>query len=303
MQKGEAIEHRWVSRSIEGAQRKVEARNFDIRKNLLKYDDVANEQRRAIYGQRDDVLASESLAESFEAMYEDVVSTVMSEFIPPQSIDEQWDVEGFEKALKTDFDIEIPVKQWLDEDDRLEEVALRAKVANAAREAYKAHRANIGDEMTNMIEKQIMLQVLDRHWKEHLAAMDYLRQGIHLRGYAQKNPEQEYKRESFQLFQQLLGAVKLEVVQSIARIHVPSAAEIEAMEAQQAADAAAMKLHFEHEQLTGLPEDAHVPMESDEQQPAAKASANPYANQYVGRNDPCPCGSGKKYKQCHGQLA
>jgi preprotein translocase subunit SecA len=303
MQKGEAIEHRWVSRSIEGAQRKVEARNFDIRKNLLKYDDVANEQRRAIYGQRDDVLASESLAESFEAMYEDVVSTVMSEFIPPQSIDDQWDVEGFEKALKADFEIEIPVKQWLDEDDRLEETGLRAKVAAAAREAYKAHRANIGDEMTNMIEKQIMLQVLDRHWKEHLAAMDYLRQGIHLRGYAQKNPEQEYKRESFQLFQQLLGAVKLEVVQSIARIHVPSAAEIEAMEAQQAADAAAMKLHFEHEQLTGLPEDAHVPMESDEQQPAAKASANPYANQYVGRNDPCPCGSGKKYKQCHGQLA
>ncbi|MDO8415741.1 MAG: preprotein translocase subunit SecA [Agitococcus sp.] len=303
MQKGEAIEHRWVSRSIEGAQRKVEARNFDIRKNLLKYDDVANEQRRAIYGQRDDVLASESLAESFEAMYEDVVSTVMSEFIPPQSIDDQWDVEGFEKALKADFEIEIPVKQWLDEDDRLEETGLRAKVAAAAREAYKAHRANIGDEMTNMIEKQIMLQVLDRHWKEHLAAMDYLRQGIHLRGYAQKNPEQEYKRESFQLFQQLLGAVKLEVVQSIARIHVPSAAEIEAMEAQQAADAAAMNLHFEHEQLTGLPEDAHVPMESDEQQPAAKASTNPYANQYVGRNDPCPCGSGKKYKQCHGQLA
>ena len=302
MQKGEAIEHRWVSRSIEGAQRKVEARNFDIRKNLLKYDDVANEQRRAIYGQRDDVLASESLAESFEAMYEDVVSTVMSEFIPPQSIDDQWDVEGFEKALKADFEIEIPVKQWLDEDDRLEETGLRAKVAAAAREAYKAHRANIGDEMTNMIEKQIMLQVLDRHWKEHLAAMDYLRQGIHLRGYAQKNPEQEYKRESFQLFQQLLGAVKLEVVQSIARIHVPSAAEIEAMEAQQAADAAAMKLHFEHEQLTGLPEDAHVPMESDEQQPAAKPP-NPYANQYVGRNDPCPCGSGKKYKQCHGQLA
>jgi preprotein translocase subunit SecA len=303
MQKGEAIEHRWVSRSIEGAQRKVEARNFDIRKNLLKYDDVANEQRRAIYGQRDDVLAAESLAESFEAMYEDVVSTVMTEFIPPQSIEDQWDVEGFEKALKADFDIEIPVKQWLDEDDRLEEVALRAKVANAAREAYKAHRANIGDEMTNMIEKQIMLQVLDRHWKEHLAAMDYLRQGIHLRGYAQKNPEQEYKRESFQLFQQLLGAVKLEVVQSLARIHVPSAAEIEAMEAQQATDAAAMNLHFEHAQATGLTDDAHAPMESDDEQPVAKASANPYANQYVGRNDPCPCQSGKKYKQCHGQLA
>jgi preprotein translocase subunit SecA len=301
MQKGEAIEHRWVSRSIEGAQRKVEARNFDIRKNLLKYDDVANEQRRAIYGQRDDVLAAESLADSFEAMYDDVVSTVMTEFIPPQSIEDQWDVTGFEKALKTDFDIEMPVQQWLDEDNRLEEVGLRAKVAKAARSAYKEHRAKMGDEIANMIEKQIMLQVLDRHWKEHLAAMDYLRQGIHLRGYAQKNPEQEYKRESFQLFQQLLGAVKLEVVQSVARIHVPSEAEIAAMEAQQAAEAAAMNLHFEHEQLTGLPEEAHVPTEADDS--VVKAPANPYANQYVGRNDPCPCGSGKKYKQCHGQLA
>jgi preprotein translocase subunit SecA len=301
MQKGEAIEHRWVSRSIEGAQRKVEARNFDIRKNLLKYDDVANEQRRAIYGQRDDVLASESLAESFESMYEDVVGTVMTEFVPPQSIDDQWDIAGFEKALKADFDMDIPAQQWLDEDNHLEEVGLRAKVAAAAREAYKAHRANMGDDVANMIEKQIMLQVLDRHWKEHLAAMDYLRQGIHLRGYAQKNPEQEYKRESFQLFQQLLGAVKLEVVQSVARIHVPTEAEIAAMEAQQAADAAAMNMHFEHEQLTGLPEEAHVPTETDDSEP--KANANPYANQYVGRNDPCPCGSGKKYKQCHGQLA
>ena len=301
MQKGEAIEHRWVSRSIEGAQRKVEARNFDIRKNLLKYDDVANEQRRAIYGQRDDVLASESLAESFESMYEDVVGTVMTEFVPPQSIDDQWDIAGFEKALKADFDMDIPAQQWLDEDNHLEEVGLRAKVAAAAREAYKAHRANMGDDVANMIEKQIMLQVLDRHWKEHLAAMDYLRQGIHLRGYAQKNPEQEYKRESFQLFQQLLGAVKLEVVQSVARIHVPTEAEIAAMEAQQAAEAAAMNMHFEHEQLTGLPEEAHVPTETDDNEP--KANANPYANQYVGRNDPCPCGSGKKYKQCHGQLA
>jgi preprotein translocase subunit SecA len=301
MQKGEAIEHRWVSRSIEGAQRKVEARNFDIRKNLLKYDDVANEQRRAIYGQRDEVLASESLAASFESMYEDVVGTVMTEFVPPQSIDDQWDIAGFEKALKADFDMDIPAQQWLDEDNHLEEVGLRAKVAAAAREAYKAHRANMGDDVANMIEKQIMLQVLDRHWKEHLAAMDYLRQGIHLRGYAQKNPEQEYKRESFQLFQQLLGAVKLEVVQSVARIHVPTEAEIAAMEAQQAAEAAAMNMHFEHEQLTGLPEEAHVPTEADDSEP--KANANPYANQYVGRNDPCPCGSGKKYKQCHGQLA
>jgi preprotein translocase subunit SecA len=214
MQKGEAIEHRWVTRSIEGAQRKVEARNFDMRKNLLKYDDVANEQRRVIYYQRDDVLASESLATLFETMYEEVIATLVTEFIPPQSIEDQWNVAGLEKALQTDFKMEMPVQAWLDEDNRLEEEGLRAKIAQTAREAYRQSRLNMGDEIANMIEKQIMLQVLDRHWKEHLAAMDYLRQGIHLRGYAQKNPEQEYKREAFELFQQLLGAVKLEVVQN-----------------------------------------------------------------------------------------
>ncbi|HMV61160.1 MAG TPA: preprotein translocase subunit SecA, partial [Agitococcus sp.] len=218
MQKGEAIEHRWVTRSIEGAQRKVEARNFDIRKNLLKYDDVANEQRRVIYHQRDEVLASESLATMVEDMYEEVVGTVVTEFIPPQSIEDQWDIAGLEKALAADFKMDVPVKAWLDADDRLEENGLRAKISQAARDAYRQTRIKMGDDIANMIEHQIMLQVLDRHWKEHLAAMDYLRQGIHLRGYAQKNPEQEYKREAFQLFQQLLGAVKLEVVQTIATI-------------------------------------------------------------------------------------
>jgi preprotein translocase subunit SecA len=301
MQRGEAIEHRWVTRSIEGAQRKVEARNFDIRKNLLKYDDVANEQRRAIYGQRDDVLASVSLADAFEAMYDDVVSTIVTEFIPPQSIEDQWDIEGLEKALHTDFQIDMPVKSWLDADNRLEEVGLRAKISEAAREAYRQHRATMGDDIANMIEKQIMLQVLDRHWKEHLAAMDYLRQGIHLRGYAQKNPEQEYKREAFQLFQQLLGAVKLEVVQTTARIHIPTAEEVAAMEAQQAAEAAAMNMHYEHAQVTGLPdEDGNFAVLDEEDD---KANANLFANQHVGRNDACPCGSGKKYKHCHGQLA
>ncbi len=303
MQRGEAIEHRWVTRSIEGAQRKVEARNFDIRKNLLKYDDVANEQRRAIYGQRDDVLASVSLADAFEAMYEDVVSTIVTEFIPPQSIEDQWDIASLEKALHTDFHIEMPVKAWLDADDRLEEVGLRAKISEAAKEAYRQHRANMGDDIANMVEKQIMLQVLDRHWKEHLAAMDYLRQGIHLRGYAQKNPEQEYKREAFQLFQQLLGAVKLEVVQTISRIHVPTAEEVAAMEAQQAAEAAAMHMQFEHAQVTGLPdEDGNFATIAEEDE-TPKASADPFAGQHVGRNDACPCGSGKKYKHCHGQLA
>lgn len=297
MQKGEAIEHRWVTRSIEGAQRKVEARNFDMRKNLLKYDDVANEQRRVIYHQRDEVLASSTLADMFENMYEDVIATVVTEFIPPQSIDDQWNIAGLEKALHTDFKMDLPVKKWLDEDNRLEEIGLRAKLAQAAREAYKQNRVKMGDEIANMIEKQVMLQVLDRHWKEHLAAMDYLRQGIHLRGYAQKNPEQEYKRESFELFQQLLGAVKLEVVQTIATIHIPSEEEVAAMEAQQVAQAAAMNLHMEHPELMSDEEGVPATIESDDN------SGNPYAGQYISRNDPCPCGSGKKYKQCHGRLA
>ncbi|PTQ89862.1 preprotein translocase subunit SecA [Agitococcus lubricus] len=301
MQKGEAIEHRWVTRSIEGAQRKVEARNFDMRKNLLKYDDVANEQRRAIYGQRDDVLAASSLADSFENMYDDVIATVVTEFIPPQSIEDQWDIASLEKGLQADFGIELPIQQWLDEDNRLDETGLRKRIAESARAAYRQQRSKMGDDVANMIEKQIMLQILDRHWKEHLAAMDYLRQGIHLRGYAQKNPEQEYKREAFQLFQQLLGAVKLEVVQTYARIHVPSADEVAAMEAQQAAEAAAMQMQFEHAQVDGLP-DAEGNISVTVEEPTT-SHANPFAGQHIGRNDPCPCGSGKKYKHCHGQLA
>ncbi|MFO1373316.1 MAG: preprotein translocase subunit SecA [Agitococcus sp.] len=298
MQKGEAIEHRWVTRSIEGAQRKVEARNFDIRKNLLKYDDVANEQRRVIYHQRDEVLASESLATMVEDMYEEVVGTVVTEFIPPQSIEDQWDIAGLEKALAADFKMDVPVKAWLDADDRLEENGLRAKIGQAARDAYRQTRIKMGDDIANMIEHQIMLQVLDRHWKEHLAAMDYLRQGIHLRGYAQKNPEQEYKREAFQLFQQLLGAVKLEVVQTIATIHIPSEEEVAAA---QAAQMAAMEMHMEHPAL--LSSEEGMPAVVDGTQPDVGNMDNPYADQYVGRNDPCPCGSGKKYKQCHGRLA
>lgn len=303
MQKGEAIEHRWVTRSIEGAQRKVEARNFDIRKNLLKYDDVANEQRRVIYHQRDEVLASASLATMIEDMYEEVVNTVVTEFIPPQSIEDQWDITGLEKALATDFKMDVPVKAWLDADDRLEENGLRAKLSQVAREAYQKTRTRMGDEIANMIEHQIMLQVLDRHWKEHLAAMDYLRQGIHLRGYAQKNPEQEYKREAFQLFQQLLGAVKLEVVQTLATIHIPSDEEVLAAQAQQEAQMAAMEMHMEHPALLSSEEGMPAVIEEESKTLASTNTDNPYADQYIGRNDPCPCGSGKKYKQCHGRLA
>ncbi|RZU35384.1 protein translocase subunit secA [Fluviicoccus keumensis] len=300
MQRGEAIEHRWVTRSIEGAQRKVEARNFDIRKNLLKYDDVANEQRRAIYGQRDDILSSTTLVDYMEFLHEDVMNTVITEFIPPQTIEDQWDISGLEQSLKADFGLDLPIADWLKQDTSLEETRLRKRIAESAQQNYRERRTRMGEEVADSIEKQLMLQILDRHWKEHLAAMDYLRQGIHLRGYAQKNPEQEYKREAFQLFQQLIGAVNLEVIQTLSRIAIPTEEEIAMMEAQQAAEAAGIDMHFEHAQVAGLPdEDGNLPLQPAEE----PTSANPFADARVGRNDPCPCGSGKKYKHCHGQIA
>ncbi|HEX5360444.1 MAG TPA: preprotein translocase subunit SecA [Fluviicoccus sp.] len=300
MQRGEAIEHRWVTRSIEGAQRKVEARNFDIRKNLLKYDDVANEQRRAIYGQRDDILNSTTLVDYMEFLHEEVMNTIITEFIPPQTIEDQWDIPGLEQALKADFGLELPIAEWLKQDTALEETGLRKRIADSAKQNYRDRRDRMGEDVADSIEKQLMLQILDRHWKEHLAAMDYLRQGIHLRGYAQKNPEQEYKREAFQLFQQLIGAVNLEVIQTLSRIAIPTEEEIAMMEAQQAAEAAGIDMHFEHAQVAGLPdEDGNLPL-----QPAEEPTpANPFADARIGRNDPCPCGSGKKYKHCHGQIA
>ncbi len=304
MQQGEAIEHRWVTRSIENAQRKVEARNFDIRKNLLKYDDVANDQRRAIYSQRDAILESASIAENVELIHGDVINTVISEFIPPQSIDEQWDIDGLEKALAMDFGAELPVRSWLDADDSLNEEGLRARIAVAVLDGYKSKRTQIGAEVADQLEKQLMLQILDRHWKEHLAAMDYLRQGIHLRGYAQKNPEQEYKREAFQLFEQLLGAVKLELVQTLARIQVQSQDEVEAMEAQRLAEAEAMSIQYQHADADAAlaEEQDEMPAMAKVEQPLQPVETFVRDGAKVGRNDPCPCGSGKKFKHCHGQL-
>ena len=305
MQKGEAIEHRWVTRSIEGAQRKVEARNFDIRKNLLKYDDVANDQRRAIYSQRDSILAAESIAENVELIHQDVINTVISEFIPPQSVDHQWDIAGLEKAMSMDFGADLTVQAWLDADDSLHEDGLRERIVKAVQDAYKAKRERIGEEVARSLEKQLMLQILDRHWKDHLAAMDYLRQGIHLRGYAQKNPEQEYKREAFQLFEQLLGAVKLEFIQTLARIQVQSEEEVAAMEAQRLAEADAMALQFQHADADAViaEEQAEMHQIAMGEMPLAVPDTFVREGEKVGRNDPCPCGSGKKYKHCHGALA
>lgn len=305
MQKGEAIEHRWVTRSIEGAQRKVESRNFDIRKNLLKYDDVANDQRRAIYSQRDSILESESIAENVELIHQDVINTVISEFIPPQSVDHQWDIAGLEKALAMDFGAELSVKAWLDADDSLHEEGLRERIVAAVLQAYKGKRDRIGDEVARSLEKQLMLQILDRHWKDHLAAMDYLRKGIHLRGYAQKNPEQEYKREAFQLFEQLLGAVKLEFVQTLARIQVQSEEEVAAMEAQRQAEAEAMALQFQHADVDAVLAEEQEELRQIADGESALSAPLPFVRDgdKVGRNDPCPCGSGKKFKHCHGAVS
>lgn len=305
LKEDEAIEHKMVSRSIENAQRKVEARNFDIRKNLLKYDDVANEQRRIIYTQRDAILAESSLQEGIIGMQHDVVEGLVGNYIPPNSIEDQWDVPGLEQALQQELSLELPIQQWLNEDRRLDEQALLQKITQACVDRYLARREQMGDDTAPMLERHFMLQSLDKHWKEHLAAMDYLRQGIHLRGYAQKNPEQEYKREAFTLFQALLGGIKTEVVQDLARVHLPTAEELAELEAQQQRDADAMKLSFQHSEIDSLTGEVHQDPELErinqaEEQRTAKNN-NPYGN--VARNAPCPCGSGKKFKQCHGRLA
>jgi preprotein translocase subunit SecA len=304
----EAIEHKMVSRSIENAQRKVEARNFDIRKNLLKYDDVANEQRKIIYGQRDDVLYEPTIHEGILNMHDDVVNGLIDNFIPPDSIEDQWNVAGLENALSVEFGLTAPIQQWLASDRRLDEIGLRKKVVEVSLAHYESRRVQMGEQSANMLERHFMLQSLDRHWKEHLAAMDYLRQGIHLRGYAQKNPEQEYKREAFTLFQNMLAAIKSEVIQDLSRMHVPTAEELAEMEAQQQRDAESMRLQFQHSEVDGLtgeisqdPE-LHALNQSGVRLSGSSTESNPYVGMNIGRNEPCPCGSTKKYKHCHGAL-
>jgi len=291
MERGEAIEHPWVSRAIENAQRKVEGRNFDIRKQLLEYDDVANDQRKVIYEQRNELLDEGDISETIAAIREDVVSSVVDEYIPPQSLEEMWDVNGLEERLKADFAVALPLKTWLENDDKLYEEKLRERILNEIIAAYKAKESVVGEQVIRQFEKAVMLQNLDSHWKEHLAAMDHLRQGIHLRGYAQKNPKQEYKRESFALFSQMLEALKVEVITILARVKVQAEEDVEKVEAQrrQADD---VPKNFKHEETTATPEAASDKVRSEVRN-----------GPKVGRNDPCPCGSGKKYKQCHGKLS
>jgi len=300
LQEDEAIEHKMVSRSIENAQRKVEARNFDIRKNLLKYDDVNNEQRKIIYSQRDDVLAENTLQDYVEEMHHEVMKAVIANYIPPESIHDQWDIEGLERALREEFAVDLPVNHWLENERRLDEEALVDRITDEIVSRYRSRREQMGPESAAMLERHFVLSALDRHWKDHLAAMDYLRQGIHLRGYAQKNPEQEYKKEAFNLFVNMLAVIKTDVVTDLSRVHVPTPEELAAMEAQKQAQAEAMQLNLSHDEVDGLT--GEVTQVTSEQH----SGFSPVADQNVvapeSRNSPCPCGSGLKYKQCHGKI-
>ena len=290
MERGEAIEHPWVTRAIENAQRKVEGRNFDIRKQLLEYDDVANDQRKVIYEQRNELLDEGDISETIAAIREDVISSVVDEYIPPQSLEEMWDVSGLEERMRADFAVDLPIKTWLENDDKLYEEKLRERILGEVVDAYKQKEAVVGEQVLRQFEKAVMLQNLDSHWKEHLAAMDHLRQGIHLRGYAQKNPKQEYKRESFALFSQMLEALKVEVITILARVKVQAEEDVQKVE-EQRRQADDVPKNFEHEEANATPEEA-----SDKVRTQVREGAK------VGRNDPCPCGSGKKYKQCHCKL-
>jgi preprotein translocase subunit SecA len=286
---GEAIEHSWVTRAIENAQRKVEARNFDMRKQILEYDDVANEQRKVVYQQRNELLESVDISETIDAMREGVMHDIISEYIVPQSMEEQWDVPGLEKVLAAEFQLILPLTQWLEQNKQLDETGLRDRVVQAAQQQYQAKVEQVDAEMMHGYERIIMLQSVDTHWREHLAALDHLRQGIHLRGYAQKNPKQEYKREAFELFSSMLDSIKRDVTRTLINVRIRNEQDIEAVEAPHAPE----NVQYHHADY----EEALATEDGDaEHKPFARTDKK------AGRNDPCPCGSGKKYKQCHGKL-
>ncbi|NAZ45701.1 preprotein translocase subunit SecA [Vibrio toranzoniae] len=296
MDEGEAIESKMLSRSIEKAQRKVEGRNFDIRKQLLEYDDVANDQRKVVYELRDELMSSDDISEMIEHNREDVFTSVIDEYIPPQSLEDMWDIAGLQERLKNDFDLDFDIQGWLDEDDKLYEEALRERILGMAVDSYKQKEEVVGAQVLRNFEKSVMLQTLDGLWKEHLAAMDHLRQGIHLRGYAQKNPKQEYKRESFELFEGLLDVLKTDVVTILSKVRVQQQEEVEKMEAQRQAQAEEAARRAQAQHAT-----AENQLGDDEAEPVSPQTVV-RDERKVGRNEPCPCGSGKKYKQCHGKI-
>ena len=295
MPEGEAIEHPWVTRAIENAQRKVEARNFDIRKQLLEYDDVANDQRKVIYQQRNELLdAEQGISETTTAIRESVVHLLISRYIPEQSIEEQWDIPGLEKALASEFHLQIPVQKWLEEDSELHEENLRDRIVELVNTNYLNKVEQVGAPTMHQYERMVMLHSIDTHWREHLAALDHLRQGIHLRGYAQQNPKQEYKREAFELFTSMLDAIKADVTKILMTVQIRSEQQVESV----AETSVPRNLEYHHDTHSELAEEQRPTAEGHEnkQQPFVRK------NEKIGRNDPCPCGSGKKYKQCHGKL-
>jgi len=302
MKEDDVIEDRLVSRQIEKAQRKVEAHNFDIRKNLLDFDDVNNDQRKVIYNQRDELLDAESVKDNIEGIRGDVVEDLVAKFVPPNSVDEQWDLEGLEQELAVEAGLPLPVTSWPQETGELDAEAISRRVQEAMAAHFEEKESQLGPETMRSLEKHIMLTVLDKSWKEHLASMDYLRQGIHLRGYAQKQPKQEYKKEAFELFSEMLEKVKREVVTVLARVRIRSEEEVAALEAEERriAAARAQQLQFQHQEAGGYSADEEA---ADVEAAQLGFSTVTRDGPKVGRNDPCPCGSGKKFKHCHGQLS
>ncbi|NOT83565.1 MAG: preprotein translocase subunit SecA [Methylococcaceae bacterium] len=298
MGEGEAIEHPWVTRSIESAQRKVEGRNFDIRKEILAYDDVANDQRKVVYAQRNELMAADNVSDIVKAIREDVINNTITRFVPPKTMTEQWQIGSLEEQLRLDFNADIPLQQLFSQKAIPNEAALRQTVIDRLEQDHHAKEKQISTEVLQHFEKSVMLQVLDGSWKDHLAAMDYLRQGIHFRGYAQKDPKQEYKREAFEMFSSLLEQIKVEIIGILAKVQVTREEDVEAIDAQRQAP---KEMHFEHAEAPALnsPE-AIVAATRDE----SEILAQPFTRegQKVGRNDPCPCGSELKFKQCHGKL-
>jgi preprotein translocase subunit SecA len=294
MEDGEAIESSLVSRAIENAQRKVEAHNYDIRKHLLEYDDVANDQRKVIYEQRNDLLLDDDVRENIEAMREDVVSAIVSTYIPPGSVDEMWDLNGLTEAIEHELGINLDIVTWLENDNSLHEETLRDKILESVEKAAKEKEVLVGSDIMRRVEKQVMLDIVDRQWKEHLVAMDHLRQGINLRSYAAKNPKQEYKREAFEMFVSMLENIKHDVISFLSMVKVRTEEDVEAAEQQHNRP---QNMKFNHaaspDALGNRPENRTA---NRELEPFVRGQRK------IGRNEPCPCGSGKKYKQCHGKL-
>ena len=303
MERGEAIEHGMVTKQIEKAQRKVEGRNFDIRKQLLEYDNVANDQRTIIYRQRNELMASDDISELIKEMRTEVVGQIVDDYIPPQSVPEQWDVEGLQQAIDTEFATHQNIQQWLDEDDQLYEEQLKLKIDEILTADYADKCRAVGDKMRTF-EKQITLQILDGLWKDHLATMDHLRQGIFLRSYGGKNPRQEYKREAFALFQDLMTNLQQEVVKVLSHVKIRQEDEVDAIERQREQERARERVNFQHQAVSALPDQASAEAPPAGQGQAEGEKVAPFVREVakVGRNDPCPCGSGKKYKVCHGKI-